>query len=70
MTRVFLAIVGVAYITLAAWCSIAPKHTSQSVGFSLTPGSGQSEFLFVYVGRELALGLIFLWPLWGPLEFV
>lgn len=70
MTRAFLTIVGVAYVALAAWCSVAPKQTSQSVGFSLTPGSGQSEFLVVYGGLELALGLIFLWPLWRPQEVV
>lgn len=68
MTRVFLAIVGVTYIALAVWCSVAPKQTSQSVGFSLTPGSGQSEFLVVYGGLELALGIIFLWPVWRPQE--
>jgi hypothetical protein len=53
----------VAYITLAVWCSLAPGKTSQAVGFNLQPGSGQSEFLVVYGGLELALGIIFLLPL-------
>ncbi len=68
MARLFLAIVGVAYISLAAWCAVSPKQTSQFVGFTLTPGSGQSEFLVVYGGLELALGIIFLWPIWRPHE--
>lgn len=68
--RIFLAVVGVAYLLLAVWCSLRPGQTSQSVGFSLTPGSGQSEFLVVYGGLELGLGIAFLLPLydanWTP----
>jgi hypothetical protein len=63
MERIFLAVVGVAYILLAIWCSIAPGRTSQAVGFNLQPGSGQSEFLAVYGGLEFALGIVFLLPL-------
>jgi len=65
-TRIFLAIVGLAYVALAAWCSLLPVSTSQAVGFLLQPGSGQSEFLTVYGGLELALGALFLRPLWRP----
>ena len=36
--------------------------TSASVGFDLHPGKGQSEFLTVYGGLEVGLGLVFLWP--------
>ncbi len=61
--RIFLGIVGIAYLGLAIWCSIRPGQTSQSVGFTLTPGSGQSEFLVVYGGLELGLGIVFLIPL-------
>ena len=64
MTRVFLAMTGLIYLLLAIWCSYDPVSTSRSVGFSLQAGSGRSEFLVVYGGLELALGLIFLWPLW------
>ena len=64
MARFFLAIVGLVYLLLALWCSFVPASTSRSVGFTLQPGSGQSEFLVIYGGLELALGIIFLWPLW------
>lgn len=64
MARLFLGIVGTLYILLALWCSLAPNTTSQTVGFTLKPGSGQSEFLTVYGGLELALGIVFLWPLY------
>jgi hypothetical protein len=68
MPRIFLAIVGAAYIVLAGWCSIMPDKTSKAVGFTLQSGSGQSEFLTVYGGLELALGIAFLWPLYRPAE--
>jgi hypothetical protein len=63
ITRIFLAIVGLAYLILAGWCAAQPAQTSASVGFSLQKGSGQSEFLTVYGGLEFALGFVFLWPL-------
>lgn len=66
MTRIFLALVGLVYLYLAAWCSLMPTQTSQLVGFELKPGSGQSEFLVVYGGLEFALGVVFLWPLIRP----
>jgi len=68
MARIFLAIVGAAYVLLAAWCSLMPQRTSKAVGFELQPGSGESEYLVIYGGLELALGLIFLWPLYRPQE--
>lgn len=68
MARVFLAIVGAAYILLAGWCSCMPDKTAMAVGFTLHPGAGQSEFLTVYGGLELALGISFLWPLYRPKE--
>ena len=49
MTRIFLALVGLACIALAVCCSVLPESTSShAVGFSLQSGSGQSEFLRVY----------------------
>lgn len=68
MARIFLAIVAAAYLVLAAWCAILPETTSNSVGFTLQPGAGQSEFLTVYGGLQLAIGLAFLWPLYRPSE--
>ncbi|NIL99147.1 MAG: DUF4345 domain-containing protein [Planctomycetales bacterium] len=66
MARIFLAVVGIAYLLLAAWCATWPEKTSKAVGFTLQPGQGQSEFFTVYGGLELALGIIFLWPLYRP----
>lgn len=63
ITRGFLALVGLAYLLLAAWCAARPMQTANAVGFTLQPGSGQSEYFVVYGGLQLALGLMFLWPL-------
>jgi hypothetical protein len=62
MVKVFLGIVGFAYLALALWCSLSPESTARAVGFTLTPGAGQSEFLTVYGGLEFAIGVLFLWP--------
>ncbi|MCC9607828.1 DUF4345 family protein [Blastopirellula sp. JC732] len=71
IARVFLALVGCLYVGLGIWCAVAPQKTSAVVGFTLQPGSGQSEFLTVYGGLEVGLGLLFLWPLYrsGDFEF-
>ena len=63
MARIFLAVVGAAYIVPAIWCAARPDATANAVGFELISGSGQSEFFVVYGGLELALGIAFLWPL-------
>lgn len=60
--KIFLTVVGAAYLFLALWCTLRPEQTSAAVGFRLTPGSGQSEYLVVYGGLQLGLGLAFLWP--------
>ena len=63
-----LAIVGVACIFLSGWCALLPSQTSGAVGFTFQPGAGQSEFMTVYGGLQLALGIAFLWPLYRPTE--
>ena len=66
--RIFLAVVGAAYLVLAIWCAVLPESTSRAVGFTLQPGSGQSEFYVVYGGLQLALVIAFLWPVRRPDE--
>ena len=66
MAKVFLVIIGTAYLILAIWCSIDPGKTSQAVGFQLEEGSGESEYLVVYGGLQFALGVVFLFPLFQP----
>jgi hypothetical protein len=71
-SKIFLTLIGGAYLALAAWCALKPQQTSQAVGFQLKPGNGQSEYFTVYGGLQLGLGLFFLWPWWqeAALPFV
>ncbi|MFO0870684.1 MAG: hypothetical protein U0935_17280 [Pirellulales bacterium] len=68
VVRAYLGVLGITYLVLAIWCAVAPAQTSAAVGFSLTGDSGRSEFLTVYGGFELGLGLIFLGPLFRPAQ--
>ncbi len=61
--KIYLAIVGVLYLALAIWCSVAPGMTSEKVGFTLNGPAGQSEFLTVYGGLEFGMAMMFLVPL-------
>lgn len=63
IARTYLAVVGLLYVALGLWCAFAPNETSQKVGFLLQGDSGKSEFMTVYGGLELGLGIAFLWPL-------
>lgn len=63
--RIFLAVVGAAYLLLAAWCAVKPQQTSASIGYSFLNGSGRSEYFVIYGGLQAALGLMFLAPLWN-----
>ena len=64
--KIFLAVIGLIYLALAIWCTVDPPTTSTKVGFQLQRGSGESEFVTVYGGLELALALILMLPLiWG-----
>jgi hypothetical protein len=60
--RVFLGVIGLLYLGLAAYCAIAPSKAAETVGFELKGGSGRSEFLTVYGGLELGMALVFLLP--------
>lgn len=66
ISRIFLALIGLVYLYLAAICSLQPEQSARLVGFQLLPGSGQSEFLVIYGGLELGMAVIFLLPLLRP----
>ena len=66
MARGLLTLTGLLYVGLGLWCSLAPADTSARVGLQRVGAAGQSEFLVVYGGLEVGLGLLFLRPLWRP----
>lgn len=60
MAKAFLIFNGVLYIALGLWCTLLPMKTSSAIGFSLPNSSAKSEYLVVYGGLELAMGVFFL----------
>ncbi|MEZ6066411.1 MAG: hypothetical protein R3B90_12055 [Planctomycetaceae bacterium] len=61
-----LSLIGLLYLALAIWCATLPQSTSATVGLQRSVGQGESEYLAVYGGLQLALGLLFLLPLANP----
>lgn len=57
----FLYFNALLYVAFAAWCTFAPRSTATAMGYSSLTASGQSEFLVVYGGLQLGLGLFFLY---------
>lgn len=66
MAKTLLTVVGLAYLALAGWCVANPEGTARAIGFQLEGGAGRSEYLTVYGGLQLALGLLFLQVWWRP----
>jgi hypothetical protein len=52
-----LLTIGVVYVLLGVWCTLRPSVTSEAVGFRLVGDGGKSEFVTVYGGLEVGLGL-------------
>ena len=60
LAKSFLILNGVLYILLGVWCAALPEKTSSAVGFALPTNGGKSEFITVYGGLEVSMGLFFL----------
>jgi hypothetical protein len=50
-------VIGLLYLGLGVWCLLAPDRAASAVGLSFADASGRSEFLVVYGGLEIGLGL-------------
>ena len=66
LTAMFLGFQALLYVALAAWCTLAPDGTSKALGFGLTNGSARSEYITVYGGLELGMGIFFLLTALNP----
>ncbi|HEY0230302.1 MAG TPA: DUF4345 domain-containing protein [Dokdonella sp.] len=61
MANVYLYFNAGLYALFALWCTLAPTRTAQGVGYESLSRSGLSEYLVVYGGLELGLGLFFFY---------
>jgi hypothetical protein len=66
LAAIYLGFQALLYVALAAWCTLAPDGTSKALGFGLTNGSARSEYITVYGGLELGMGIFFLLTALNP----
>jgi hypothetical protein len=66
MLKLYLGFNAVIYAALAVWCTLAVNTTSQSQGFLSLNNSGRSEYLTIYGGLQLGLGIFFALCAWNP----
>lgn len=64
LSRLLLTSVSALYVGLGVWCAVAPATTSEKVGLSRVGEAGRSEFLTVYGGLEVGLGIAFAILAW------
>lgn len=66
MAKYLLALIGLLYLVLTIWCTTKQELTSGKVGLIRQPGQGESEYLTIYGGVQLALALLFFMPVVRP----
>jgi hypothetical protein len=59
MTSLYFYLNAVIYVLLAVFCTLRPSQTAASIGFTELNHSGRSEYLVVYGGLQLGLGLFY-----------
>ncbi len=59
-------LIGLLYVALGVWCTADPRGVAQRVGFTLDSDSGVSEFVTVYGGLEVGLGVALLLTSFAP----
>lgn len=57
---IVLIIFGIMYLGLGLWCTFSPEGTAAWLGLAFERTSGKIEYLVVYGGLELGLGVFFL----------
>lgn len=61
MLNLYLYLNAVIFLALSAWCTLASAQTAKAIGYDGLSRSGISEYLVVYGGLQLGLGLFFLY---------
>lgn len=56
----YVVLNGFLYLALGIWCAVSPHRTSQSVGILPQGQQGMAEFIAVYGGLEVGLGIFLL----------
>ncbi|GAA6135971.1 hypothetical protein NBRC116188_27610 [Oceaniserpentilla sp. 4NH20-0058] len=61
-----LRLVGFIYCTSALWCLVFPELSSSGLGLHLTTASAKVEFISVYGGLQMGLGLAMIVSSFNP----
>ena len=64
--RAYLIVDAVHYLFLGIWCTVDPDGTSGAIGFAFQTAAARSEYITVYGGLEVGLGLWFALAAWRP----
>lgn len=64
MAVIYLVLNAVIYLGLGAWCTLDPGGTSRAIGFTFAKAAARSEYVTVYGGLEVGLGLFFAVAAW------
>ena len=59
MLRIYLWVNALLYIVFAVWCTLLWQRTAQHLGYVEFTNAGNSEYLVVYGGLQLGMGLFF-----------
>jgi hypothetical protein len=60
MVAIYLWFNAVMYLVLGVWCTVLPERTAASIGFAFQKPGARSEYITVYGGMEVGLGVFFL----------
>jgi hypothetical protein len=66
MAAIYLWLNAAIYSIFAVLCTVRATATSQSIGFTALNNGGMAEYVTVYGGMELGLGIIFAWLAYRP----
>lgn len=66
MTALYLWLNAAIYAIFAILCTVRAAATSKSIGYLTTSSGGMAEYITVYGGLELGLGLMFAWLAYRP----
>ena len=66
MLLIYLWLNAVMYLFLGAWCTVMPDKTATSIGFAFTKAGARSEYITVYGGMEVGLGVFFMLTALNP----
>lgn len=57
ISKIFLTVLGLFYVATGLWCGIRPRQTMEAIGLSTLNGSGNSEYVTVYGGFLVGVGI-------------